>query len=265
METTQSSTIEPPAGVAIPDSVQEMKNPVDAVCTKCNQRFRYDSIVYFENFVWTQDKCDTCLEKEEELRHQEEEERKRNEAAIELERKWERIAPPRYRVSDKNHPGFRRGLFAEVMKWTPSEEKPWLGLVGEKGCCKTRIALMRTRAEWEKFHKASFLFVPIYTYAEAVRDQYAADGSEERHKARELLSAARKAEWLILDDVGKARNTPAVVESLFALLDHRHSYNLVTLWTANNPPEEFCEGMAEDVAGPLVRRLNETSTLIAAR
>jgi len=241
-----------------------MENPTEAVCTRCSSKFTFDGFALFGGLKWTQDVCDECIAKQQEEIRQEKAESERKSLLAEVERKWSIICPDRYIESDINHPTFRRGLHAQVMRWMPTREKPWLGIVGEKGCCKTRIALMRTRVEIENFPKASFLFVPIYQYAKAVRQQYD-DGKDTRQAARDLLTSAIKADWLILDDIGKARNTPAVVEELFALLDHRHANNLETVWTANSSPAQFCEGISNDIAGPLVRRLTETSELFAVR
>ena len=118
---------------------------------------------------------------------------------------------------------------------------------------------MRTRQQILADRPRRPFFVAAYDFAEAVQFRF----DDETGEARRLIQDCRNSDWLILDDIGKARATPAVVAAIFALLDHRHAHNLVTIWTSNSTPEEFCDGMPADTAGPMVRRLKETSTLLA--
>ena len=86
-----------------------------------------------------------------------------------------------------------------------------------------------------------------------------------RDAARQKLDSIRRCDVLLLDDLGKAKNTPAVAAELFAIIDHRHAQNLPTLWTANSPPVSIVTGMSEDVAGPLAGRLIECSKIVVVQ
>ncbi|MFN4805705.1 MAG: DnaA ATPase domain-containing protein, partial [Akkermansiaceae bacterium] len=89
--------------------------------------------------------------------------------------------------------------------------------------------------------------------------------SEYRHKkhnANDVLNRIRHANVLLIDDLGKQRNTPAVSSELFTLLNYRHEENLTTVWTANINPEEIVSGMTSDFAAPLAGRLRECSHII---
>jgi DNA replication protein DnaC len=220
--------------------------------------------------------CDPCSEKEH-LEHEAKMEAKAKAESIgKALALWEDLCPPRFRESDENHPEFRRPLLNKVKEWRPTDEKPWLGIVGKKGSCKTRIACMRlreammdlellppsiysTRGEYfSNFETPTApLFITAYDFSEAVQNKFGDKDKDAKMVLRQCMNS-----WmLVFDDLGKARNTPAVVAGLFALIDHRHAHNLPTIWTANSTPEEFCEGMPPDVAGPMVRRLKESSTL----
>jgi len=109
-----------------------------------------------------------------------------------------------------------------------------------------------------KFSIPSVAVTSAYTIAEAVLAQF----SDSKDSAVSFLYDLRTADILLIDDLGKQRNTPAISSELFALLDHRHAENLVTIWTANTNPEGIVNGMTEDLAGPLAGRIRECSTII---
>jgi DNA replication protein DnaC len=96
-------------------------------------------------------------------------------------------------------------------------------------------------------------------YAEAIRTQFSSD-SEVSEAAYSVMKKAKTVRWLLLDDLGKSTHTPAVASALFALIDHRHNENLVTIWTANSKPAEFLANIPSDLADPLRGRLLECST-----
>jgi hypothetical protein len=54
------------------------------------------------------------------------------------------------------------------------------------------------------------------------------------------------------------------MEALFALIDYRHSRNLVTLWSCNSRPESLCATWPTEFAGPIAGRIVEASTIIEA-
>lgn len=188
------------------------------------------------------------------------------------------LFPPRMEETNRTDPRFNTTLWKSVEEWKPTTDKPWLGLVGPSGKSKTRCAYERIAdavlATAEKecagpldpaynggLGGVSFSVAVIRAvdYAEAIRSQYNSD-SEVVTEAHSLLKKAKTARWLLLDDLGKCTHTPAVASALFALIDHRHNENLVTIWTANTKPVEFLANIPSDLADPLRGRLLECST-----
>lgn len=239
--------------------------PESAICDECSKEFTFTPFRIFGPEVIRDTTCETCCEARNARAQKSREEAAAAQTQKDRKEFWEEICPERFLESDINHPEFRRQLYSKVMGWTPDISKPWLGIVGKKGCCKTRIGLMRLRqavmTKEGPFKRGSTspVFITAHEFADTVQSRFGTG----HDKANEKLEEISSARWLMFDDVGKARNTPAVVAALFALIDHRHSSNLTTIWTANSTPEEFCEGMPPDVAGPLVRRLKESSTLLS--
>jgi DNA replication protein DnaC len=180
------------------------------------------------------------------------------------------ITPPRYQATDTMHPDFNRRLWERVQTWKPTSERPWLGMTGPTGESKTRCAFltfrkinleMIRRPEYPEdgAWRPSVAVVSAYQFSEAVLGQFQ---DEQKASSVELLRKLRRVQLLMIDDLGKQRNTPAISGELFAMLDHRHAENLCTIWTSNSTPEGIVSGMSEDMAGPLAGRIRECSTII---
>ncbi len=178
--------------------------------------------------------------------------------------------PPLFKATDINHAKFNGKAWSKIKEHKLTEEKPWLGLVGMTGRCKSRLAYLYAREEiirsaglWDNRDREfipSFEFVTSYQIGEAVLRQYGEDKQAKR-EAREFLDTIRATEVLLVDDIGKGRLTPAVAGELFALVDHRHANLLRTIWTSNTDPEVIAEGLTEDMAGPFAGRLIDSSTI----
>ncbi len=185
--------------------------------------------------------------------------------------------PPRYRATDTGHPDFNRKLWQQIKAWLPTDEMPFLGLVGPSGACKTRCAFLKQKsmvlaAAADSGKAASWEWVTAGEFGETVLNQFRKNNSprdlhdrDPQATASSNLRNLRRCDILLFDDLGKGRATPAVTEELFHLIDHRHANNLPTIWTANSRPEAIVTGMPEDVAGPLAGRLIECSKIVVVQ
>jgi hypothetical protein len=187
--------------------------------------------------------------------------------------------PPRYQRTDINHPAFNGALWRKAKSWKPTDDVPFLGLIGDSGACKTRIAFMLFRDialglvnSYETTNGS--IYIPRFCamtspdFAQLVGKQFLNHSgprgswdADPKQEARRQLDKLRDCDVLLLDDLGKAKNTPSVAAELFAIIDHRHNHDLATIWTANSTPEEIVNGMSEDMAGPLAGRLIECSKI----
>lgn len=88
--------------------------------------------------------------------------------------------------------------------------------------------------------------------------------------SRMRLSPARRLQFLkateilFSDELGKVRPTPVILEELFALIDHRHSHNLFTIWASNRLPTHAFSEWNEEYAAPIAGRIVEISDIFAA-
>lgn len=170
--------------------------------------------------------------------------------------------PDRYRDTRIDHPEFNRDLWHNVSDWQPTREKPWLGIVGaESGGCKTRVAfLVLQKIIADASSHFGFEAIASYQLKRAALAQYR---SRDDDSPRRLLDRLATTDNLLLDDIGKAKHTPAVAEELFTIIDHRYANLLPIIWTSNCHPRHFASDIADrELAGPLVGRILECSTII---
>ncbi len=221
----------------------------------------YDCTREFSSFNPYASACPDCEAKHKAERL--EQSRKNNRDKVRAE------VPALFRSTDISHAKFNRKAWDKIKDHKLTEEKPWLGLVGMTGRCKSRLAYLYAQDEITRLADAwsdgteripSFKFATSYQIGEAVLKQYGEDKQAKR-AAREFLDGIRDTSVLLIDDIGKGRLTPAVASELFALVDHRHAHLSRTIWTSNSAAEVIAEGLTEDMAGPFAGRLIESSTI----
>ena len=227
--------------------------------------------------------CPECTAKARAEEAAEIQQRKDNLAAS-LAREVDSLTPPRLRTPDIMHPAFNLALWRKVEAWKPTRERPWLGLIGGTGECKTRCAFLRLRqfalADGQAWHggrdapKRDALAISGMDFNRLAVDRYSKEHGKDvglfgravsvGDMASGTLRAARKVDILILDELGKVKSSPGTVEEIFSLIDHRSAHNLITIWTSNTKPEQFCAAWGEEYAAPGCGRILETSTVITA-
>lgn len=247
-----------PSTIGMPDSDEGVMER--SIC-RCGAHYQAWCISIMGIAIRTPPRCEDCTSREAEKRLTEEEEkaaRLHERLCAERTALSESAIPERYRMSDATHPGFNARLWAGIGSWQPTKARPWLGLIGKTGECKTRCVTLLLEDVIRKGICRRPSFLTSYQLTWAVQNQFS-ENKRDAKTARGQLTGARDSDWLVLDDLGKTRHTPAVAAALFSLLDDRHARNAVTLWTANSTPGEFTRDMAEDIASPICGRLLECS------
>jgi DNA replication protein DnaC len=169
-------------------------------------------------------------------------------------KRWDEI-PPQYTqefVFSKSR--LSRPQFEALKHWQPNG-KTGIGLMSPSGHGKTlafcRLILRRLTCTW--------LFLPMYRFANAVRDQYDND-VRTSHDAEQLIKDAMSVRVLLLDDLGDESPSEAVSEALKGLVESRTSRHLPILWTCNIT-EQAMAARHKGRGGAIVRRLKEFSIL----
>lgn len=177
------------------------------------------------------------------------------------------VTPPRIRATDPAHPEFNAALWERVQDWKMTVERPWLGLVGPTGTSKTRIIYLALRQVARADAAAGRTFEPRWTdgptFSRSVLAQFRGT-DEQRVAAVEILDRVRGADVLVFDELGKVQASSAVVAEAFALIDHRHARNKLTVWTSNRSPQEACATWGEEYAATTAGRILEASTIFKA-
>jgi hypothetical protein len=183
-------------------------------------------------------------------------------------------------MTREDYPEFNRGLWEEVRDWTPSREKPFLGICGESGACKSRttwwlqrehvarraeaaecpekwrterdpdtvrrvIDLAAGSVAWTTGEELDELFAP--------EDFRASEGQKERRTKR--IRKLESAPYLTIDDLDKLPTMERNLVQLSKLIKARLNERRATVWTANLHPAKWLAGATPSYGPPLVRRL----------
>jgi len=228
-------------------------------CSECGSKVPLSS--GFEKFTVTtqQSCCLPCFEQLEELERTAQLRQREKRQLSRIQETKKRIIPARYFQTDISHPDFNRKLYDAVMEWSPSEETPWLGLVGETGLCKSRCASLRLAAFVDSGRRG--LFASAAELGSWVERQFS-DSPEERSSANANLRETKSVEILLLDDLGKLRPSEAKVHALFDILEARSSQDRPLIWTANSHPGMFTRTYQLEYRDPIAGRLIEASSVL---
>ena len=80
--------------------------------------------------------------------------------------------------------------------------------------------------------------------------------------AEDEINRAKRAELLIIDDLGKERLTERGAEILFELIDHREVEHLPTWITANLNPAELAERLGTDRGEAIMSRMRRAYVMV---
>jgi DNA replication protein DnaC len=182
------------------------------------------------------------------------------------------LTPAIFRSTDLSHSRFNAPAWQLVNEWIPTFEKPWLGLIGDTGTSKTRIAYLLAALEIERQARKlaekttvpnvpTFAFIASYEITDLASKLSASDFCR-KNEARDALDKLRRVDLLLIDDLGKGRLSPSVATELFAIIDHRYANALPMIWTANSTPEIIAANLSEDMAAPFAGRLHDSSRIV---
>ena len=157
--------------------------------------------------------------------------------------RWEEAIPEEYRRTDTSHPDYQKviGTHNKAIKWLRSASnatrRPFLGLIGASGGCKSRIASQLAKSGiWEG---GFYQWCASYRFQWACQNQFSDDYGGE---ASQMLLTWRNTENLIFDDIGALKSSDIISKALNGILEHRSVNRLPMIWTSNEKPEEMLTG-----------------------
>jgi hypothetical protein len=253
-----------------------MKAEIETIKCPCGETFPWEPFSWIKTAedleAFRPDSCPSCEERESARRHAEEFEAMIGQNGRKARANAFAKLPRLFQETDICHPMFNASTWSKLKDHTLTVEKPWLGLIGETGLSKTRIAalfaigeIQRMAEAWtrnrSRYWEPRFVFTPGYRISELA--SLVQTGSfDQKGEARAELESITTCDLLLIDDLGKGRLNDSIAASLFALVDHRYASVLHTIWTSNSTPEEIATPMNSDMAGPFAGRLNDHSRII---
>lgn len=236
----------------------------------CGSRFEFEKIPPFPDPTEC-DECDSKARKAEAEALKTENNRRAEFEKGTILKNFDRLTPSEFQPenNDLTREDFNHEVWGAIRNWRPTRDHPWLGLVGSKsGGCKTRCGYMLMRDIVAESVKAKangdvtfleFSAIASYDLKLSALQQY---GSED-DTHRDVLNRLSSVGILLLDDIGKARHTPAVAEEMFTVIDKRYVHGLPMIWTSNSHPKSFASDIKDkELAGPLSGRILEKSLII---
>jgi len=161
---------------------------------------------------------------------------------------FERMCPTIYRETDplRLAPPADEVLAAPF----PDDGKGFL-FTGPAGTGKTRTAWMLVR-RWMVARDFHVLAMNGVEYARQMGESYADGGAEAWHRRIEEVGL------LFIDDVFKARMTPALADAIYSMLEARMAWRRPTILTMNAVGRSIREALPPDLQAPVERRLLES-------
>jgi DNA replication protein DnaC len=184
-------------------------------------------------------------------------ERQANEKEAELRTAWEAICPPIYRDTDLARIDARCAQTA--LDWNASGSVG-VGILGTTGAGKTR-ALYHAMQRAHRLGR-SCAAISHNAFSRAVGIAFSGDGAD-RAEARHRLEQLRRAQVVLIDDLGKAPSTERTDAELEDLVEERTANRRPILWTSNGSAGWLAKRLGNDRGEPFVRRLSEFSTIVS--
>lgn len=208
-------------------------------CETCKKEYEHEPLLVFgRDFASNVTNCPPCSEAQEEAE-------KRSALAKIAGEKWRKSVPKNYRNTDLEHANFKKvyAHYNSALQWFigsdlgQGERKPFLGLVGDSGKCKTRIISQVAKKFIQRGENIRWVNSADWQWdVQHLHDNY------ERIAATERIKSACRASVLVFDDIGSLKATEAVCERFYALLETRSNLSLTTLWTSNETVAEMLVG-----------------------
>ena len=122
--------------------------------------------------------------------------------------------------------------FAESLDFVEGQStKPWLFLHGGVGTGKTHLAVAIALNQIERYPNRSVLFLVVPDLLDHLRATFdPSKGIDYDERFEEI----RRADLLVLDDLGTENTTPWAREKLFQIVNHRYNERIPTVVTSNH-------------------------------
>jgi hypothetical protein len=226
---------------------------VEMPCKNCGDIFTTERLEIFGHKFHYRHMCPPC----DAAKMASNEQKKSNEKEDELRTSWEAICPPIYRDTDLSRIDPRCAQVA--LDWD-ANGSVGVGILGTTGAGKTR-ALYHAMQRAHRLGR-SCAAISHNAFSRAVGIGFSGDGAD-RAEARHRLEQLRRAQVVLIDDLGKAPSTERTDAELEDLVEERTANRRPILWTSNGSAGWLAKRLGNDRGEPFVRRLSEFSTIVS--
>lgn len=163
------------------------------------------------------------------------------------------VIEPRMRDTDITHPDFNSRAWAQIKLHNVGSSQNLL-IVGQAGLCKSRFcALLLKRAA---LRGLSIAWLACDTLEDIGNE---ASKWKTRAEAQARIDKLKRADRLVIDDLGKHPMNEITESMLFRVLDHRYRHLLPTYVSANTHPSVLLgeDYFSRDRGAPIVGRILE--------
>lgn len=225
-------------------------------CSDCGEKFDAYDIEWMGREIFRQQRCEKCTEAAQKAFEDAEKVKLAESREQAQQEAFTAICPPLYRDTEASqlHPKFRE----IAMNWRYSSKG--LGLVGIAGTGKTRAAYLLIQRMLTLGYTAQA--TNSTSFAKLCVEQFTDDKSR-RASAEKAMKSIYRADIWLLDDLGKQRMTERTETELYAVLEHRSSQKLPTIWTANAESDALRRMFSDEHREPIMRRLIDFTTIVA--
>lgn len=203
------------------------------------------------------DMCTACYEaarREDEERDRRDRENAEHRRRLAVLESLAEVAGAKVFATDISHRTFNAALWVAAAGWTP-ESGRWLVIHGPPGSCKTRVVGLLAKRMVLDGRRVTWTTAGKFQEAVEALNTFGKGDSRLRAGTLEDLERWKKAEVLVLDDIGKNTWFPTLEAKLFELIDHRETHWLPTILTSNRPPTHLIDDMSADRGGPIIGRI----------
>lgn len=220
-------------------------------CHHCPTTFEYEPAIINGKEYFAPTICPKCVKTAE---AEERAEKIEEDRRLKLQR-WEAICPELYRGTDIFRlPDYYR-IGVERWRYCPIG----LAFVGTHGIGKTRAAFQLLHREHFQGRRCMAINATVLS---AMAIEKFDDNYRVKAKARDELTNCRRADILLLDDLGKGKLTDRAEEELYDLLERRTSSRIPTIWTANAGGDDLLPKLSKDRGPAIIRRLTDFSDIL---
>lgn len=206
-------------------------------CSACGKIYQHTPIIFDgKDLNESCTMCDECYEKSISL----ENDKMRKQAAI---RVWVKSIGDEYRDTDMRHKNFPMQIYKLGKDFLRNRDLPFFGMISGSGLGKSRVSAMLAKLLiWNGEHVT---WVSSFALQEAAQDRFdSALGAD----AKSSIANWRKCRNLVLDDLGNVKPSEVVASLLYSILEERSNYRRLTIWSANETPEQMLLGSVTETA-----------------